>query len=178
VLRELLEAVGSAPTGVNARQTLFTMVADKEVTRAIREEIYQRLTPVVDRDSDQYMMRFLRRALKMRQEKGSDPILRHAPHLIIASAPPTCPTPVQDCLIALSTFDLLAQAMGLGTLWNGVLSWTVNELLPDLKARMAIPEEHVIGFAMVFGMPEVKYWRTVQRGPAKVNYVAAWKETG
>ena len=162
---------------MNAQQVLFTVVADKEVTRAIREEIYERLEGIVGNDQESYMMRFLGRALKVRREKGEDTILRHAPHLIIASAPETVPTPVQDCLIALTTFDLMAQAMGLGTVWNGIFHWVTKDLLPDFKARMGIPDDHVQGFALAFGKPAVRYYRTVQRGPAAVNPVTGWRRS-
>jgi hypothetical protein len=44
-------------------------------------------------------------------------------------------------------------------------------LIPGLAARLGIPEDHSIGYAMIFGEPAVEYHRTVQRGPASVNVV-------
>jgi nitroreductase/NAD-dependent dihydropyrimidine dehydrogenase PreA subunit len=178
VIDELLEIARHGPTGVNAQQVLFTVVAERKVTEAFREEIYDRLAAVVDRESGEYMMRFLSRAVKVRRESGQDVILRNAPHMVLTSAPSRVPTPVQDCLIALTTFDLMAQAMGLGTVWNGMLYWVVNDLLPDLKARLSIPEDHVLGYAMSFGRPAVHYLRTVRRGPARLNRVGSWGVTG
>ena len=42
---------------------------------------------------------------------------------------------------------------------------------PELAARLGIPENHILGYAMAFGEPAVEYHRTVQRGPALVNAV-------
>jgi hypothetical protein len=44
-------------------------------------------------------------------------------------------------------------------------------LYPGLGTRLGIPEDHIVGYAMVFGEPEVEYHRTVQRGPARINVV-------
>jgi hypothetical protein len=44
-------------------------------------------------------------------------------------------------------------------------------LIPSLASRLGIPENHSVGYAMVFGEPAVEYHRTVQRGPASVNIV-------
>jgi nitroreductase/NAD-dependent dihydropyrimidine dehydrogenase PreA subunit len=174
VIDELVEIASHAPTGVNARQVLFTVVADRKVTEAIRAEIYDRLEKVIDMESPDYMMRFMARAVKMREKSGYDTILRHAPHLLVASAPSQVPTPEQDCLIALATFDLAAQSMGIGTVWNGLLYWVMTGLMPDFRSRFSIPDDHVVGFAMSFGHPAVQYQRTVERGPARLNRVGAW----
>jgi nitroreductase/NAD-dependent dihydropyrimidine dehydrogenase PreA subunit len=178
VIAELVDLASHAPTGVNARQVLFTVVPDRKVTEAIRAEIYDRLNRLVDTESTDYMMRFMARAVKMREKSGYDTILRHAPHLLVASAPSQIPTPEQDCLIALTTFDLVAQSMGIGTVWNGLLYWVMTALMPDFKSKFAIPQDHVVGFAMAFGHPAVQYQRTIERGPARLNLVAAWPPRG
>ena len=97
-------------------------------------------------------------------------IFRGAPHLILASAPQASPCPVQDTHIALTTFQLIAHAKGVGTVWDGMVMMAIS-LIPGLASRLGIPEDHSIGYAMVFGEPAVEYHRTVQRGPANVNVV-------
>jgi len=106
------------------------------------------------------------------EEEGVDTIYRGAPHLIIASAPRDCPTPEADGLIALAYFELFAQSLGVGTVWNGLARWTFTELLPELRGKLGIPENHLICSVMAFGMPAVQYYRTVQRGPAQVARVS------
>jgi hypothetical protein len=73
-------------------------------------------------------------------------------------------------LIALSYFELYAQTKGIGTVWNGLLSWAINELVPGLTHELGIPQGHQFGYAMVFGPPAIHYARTINRGPAKVAF--------
>jgi hypothetical protein len=103
------------------------------------------------------------------EEKGIDIIFRGAPHLLVASVPKNVPSPMPDCLIALSYFELFAQANGVGTVWNGLAKWAINDLLPETRQRLGIPDDHLVGYAMVFGKPAVRYARTVQHGPALIH---------
>ena len=41
-----------------------------------------------------------------------------------------------------------------------------------MRQLLGIPEDHLIGYVMVFGKPAVHYARTVQHGPALINYFA------
>ena len=97
-------------------------------------------------------------------------VFRGAPHLLITSAPKDAPCPVQDTHIALTTFQLMAHCRGVGTVWDGMVMMALA-LWPGLAARLEIPADHIVGYAMVFGEPAVEYHRTVQRGPANVNVV-------
>jgi nitroreductase len=97
----------------------------------------------------------------MWRKKRADIIFRGAPHLLIASAPRGIASPKEDCLIALTTFELFAQAHGVGALWLGYAERAIDVLLPDLKKELGIPASHVFGYAMVFGKPAVHYARTV-----------------
>jgi len=117
-----------------------------------------------------FVGRYLGAAVKGWQEEGRDIIFRGAPHLLVSSAPKTAPCPVQDTHIALTTFQLLAHARGVGTLWDGLFMMALA-LLPELSGRLGIPADHHVGYAMLFGEPAVEYHRTVQRGPALLNIV-------
>ena len=74
-------------------------------------------------------------------------------------------------MIALSYFELFAQTLGVGTVWDGLAKWAINDLLPEFRTRLGIPDDHVIGYAMAFGKPAVQYARTVQYGPPQVHRV-------
>jgi len=95
-----------------------------------------------------------------------DVLFRGAPHLIVASVPAGVATPLPDCLIALSSFELLAQAHGLGTLWDGLATYAMRDLVPEARHTLGLPDDHLFGYAMLFGYPAVTYARTVQHpGP-------------
>jgi len=169
--QHLLNTAWQAPTGVNSRQVLFTLVDDKAIMATLRSEVMASLSRAVQAAALPPERQYFAGFVRMWEEEGIDIIFRGAPHLLIASAPAACPCPEQDCLIALSYFELLAQCHGLGTVWDGLAKWTIGELLPEFKERLAIPTDHRIGYMMVFGYPAVEYQRTVDHGPAKINRV-------
>jgi hypothetical protein len=104
--------------------------------------------------------------VRLWEEEGVDVLFRGAPHLVVASVPATVATPLPDCLIALGTFDLLAQAHGLGTLWDGLATVAMQTLVPEVRETLDLPADHAIGYVMLFGRPAVSYARTAQRrGP-------------
>ena len=172
IIRKLLDITWHAPTGVNAQKVLLTVMDKRASMLALREEIYTRLqeTKAEDAPTD-FTRTYLVRATKMWTKNKTDIIFRGAPHFLVASAPKTAPCPLQDTHIALSYFELMAQSMGLGTLWDGMLTWCLETIFPDIRTRLNIPEDHLIGYAMLFGVPSITYRRTVQRGPANVNSV-------
>ena len=171
VINRLLEVAWHAPTGKNCRQVLFTVVDDKEKLATLRSQIMSRLGEIVRAGSLPERMGIFADYLQLWEEKGIDTLFRGAPHLLIASAPKDIATPTQDCLIALSYFELFAQSMGVGTVWDGLLYWTINALMPEMRTTLQIPENHEIGYMMVFGKPAVEYTRTAQHAPALIRRV-------
>ncbi len=172
LIDELVEIACHAPTGVNAQGVLFTVVKERNVINGLRDEVMTELGKLKEEGKlpDDFVGQYLGFAVKAWNENGEDVIFRGAPHLLITSAPKNNPCPVQDTHIALTTFQLMAHAKGVGTVWDGLFMMALS-VLPDLSRRLGIPNEHVIGYAMAFGIPEIEYHRTVQRGPAKVNVV-------
>lgn len=169
LIGKLLEVAWHAPAGVNSRQVLFTVLDSREKVAFFREEVMSGLAELVAADALPKGREFYAGFLKLWKEKQVDILFRKAPHLLVASAPETVPTPVPDCLIALSYFELFAQANGVGTLWNGLAKWAINDMLPQTRRTLGIPADHIIGYVMVFGKPDVQYYRTVQHGPALIN---------
>ncbi|MFP5222804.1 MAG: nitroreductase family protein [Acidobacteriota bacterium] len=170
LIDELLETACHAPTGVNAQDVLFTVVRNKEFMASLSRDLMSCLCAaeearkLPDGLAGQYMA-FVVNAWKT---QGRDVILRGAPHLLVTSAPRTAPCPVQDAHIALTTFELLASSHGLGTLWDGLFMMALS-VCPEIVARLGIPADHIIGYAMLFGKPAVEFHRPAHRGPAKVN---------
>ncbi|MBI5484532.1 MAG: nitroreductase family protein [Deltaproteobacteria bacterium] len=172
LMQHLLDVAWQAPTGVNSRDVLFTVVDDRLKLVRLREVVMDRLGRLVREMRLPAEMVFFANFVRLWEEKRVDILFRDAPHLLIASAPSDAASPVPDCLIALSCFELYAQCQGVGTLWNGLVKWGIFDLLPGMRGLLGIPEDHVIGYVMTFGMPAVKYARTVQHGPANVTRVS------
>ena len=172
LIDELLDIACHAPTGVNAQGVLFTVIKEGAVLKNLRKEVLTELTQLQDAGKlpEGFVGQYLGAAVDAWREAGKDLIFRGAPHLLITSAPKETPSPAQDTLIALTTFQLMAHARGVGTVWNGMVMMALA-VCSGLAARLGIPENHMLGYAMVFGEPSVEYHRTVQRGAARVNDV-------
>jgi nitroreductase/NAD-dependent dihydropyrimidine dehydrogenase PreA subunit len=172
LIDELLDIACHAPTGVNAQAVLFTVVREGKVMKELRTEVMAQLAKLqaAGKLPAGLVEQYIGGAVKAWQEEDRDIIFRGAPHLLITSAPKDAPCPVQDTHIALTTFQLMAHARGVGTVWDGMVMMALS-LYPGLSARLGIPGNHIVGYAMVFGEPAVEYHRTVQRGPARVNVV-------
>jgi nitroreductase len=175
LIRLLLDVACHAPTGVNFRQVLFTVVDDKEILAELRLETMKGLSRLVREGRMPPGRAYFSDCVRAWEEEGIDTIFRGAPHLVIASAPRDCPTPEADCIIALAYFELFAQSRGVGTVWNGLARRTFDDLVPELRDKIGIPQDHLLGYVMSFGVPAVEYHRTVQRGPARIARVSSLK---
>jgi nitroreductase/NAD-dependent dihydropyrimidine dehydrogenase PreA subunit len=170
----LMETLAYAPTGVNNRGVLFTLIDDPKVMEVFRQATYKALQEKMDGGGLPAGMEYLEEAVKRAKESGIDTIFRGAPNFIIASSPQGGPSPEVDCHIALSYFELLAAGMGLGTVWSGLAKWSLTMLAPQLLQQLGIPESHSIGYMMAFGRPAVTYHRTVQRQNRAINRVTSF----
>jgi len=169
---ELLNIACHAPTGVNAASVLFTVVRERAELHRLRDYLIGRLAELqaAGKLPGGLAGNYLGWVVKAWQEHGQDIMFRGAPHLLITSAPAAAPCPAQDTIIALTTFQLIAQAHGIGTVWDGICMMALAAC-PEVVGKLGIPANHTLGYAMAFGAPAVAYHRTVQRGPAQVNVV-------
>jgi nitroreductase/NAD-dependent dihydropyrimidine dehydrogenase PreA subunit len=172
LLQRLLDVACYAPSGMNARQVHFTVVDDREKLAKLRNEVMAGLGKIVKENRLPEGMEFFADFYRAWDEHGIDILFRGAPHLLLASAPQNIVTPVQDCLIALTTFEIFAQTLGVGTVWDGLAKWAINDLMPGFRTSLGIPDDYVIGYAMAFGKPAVQYARTAQHGPPPIHRYA------
>ncbi len=95
---------------------------------------------------------------------GKDVIYRDAPGMIAVAIDkektiPGCET--ADPIIALSYIELYAQSLGLGTLWCDY-AVTILNLLPKAYELLEIPSNYSLNYTLMFGVPAIKYKRTIQ----------------
>lgn len=102
-------------------------------------------------------------------ERGEDRVLRGAPHLVVAHAPVEWAWSTVDCTIALSYFELAAVAHGVGTCWAGLLTRAAADCAP-LAEALALPDDHRVFGALMFGYPKLCYRRIPQRREARVEW--------
>jgi len=171
-IQKLLDTASHAPTGGNAQSVQFTVIDNKDTMNAFRKEFYEKFANVLPEKIPEgdHMLEFLALAVNKYKENGTDIILRKAPHMVITSCPKDAPCPEADVHIAMTYLELMAQSMGLGTLWDGLMKAALLNL-PGLLVRLGIPEDHELGYVMLLGKPAVKYKRTIERGSANVKIV-------
>jgi len=168
LLKRLLNVSWQAPTGVNMRQVQFSVIDDNEVMGKFRERAYAGLAKLIISGKLPEERAMFANFTQLWQEQGVDVLFRGAPHFIVASVPHNVATPLPDCLIALSYFELFAQSLGVGTVWDGLAKYAIDELVPELRQVLGIPDEHLVGYCMAFGKPAIRHQRTIENGAANV----------
>lgn len=172
LMQQLLEVAWHAPTGVNSRQVRFTVVDDRLKMAGFRAKLLEELGELVRRNALPAGFERYADFVRAWEEQRQDILFRGAPHFLVASAPQTVVTPTQDCLIALSYFELYARVNGVGTVWDGLATLAVTQLVPAARQWLGIPDDHVVGYCMAFGPPAVSYQRTVQHPAALIHRVS------
>ncbi len=170
LIRRLLDVAWHAPTGKNDRKVRFTLIDNKEGLAKFRVEALGGIERLADAGKLPPGMERFADFPKLWATKKIDILFRGAPHLLVASVPKDSPTPAADCFIALAYFELLAQSQGIGTVWDGLFKWTMD-IVPELPKKLGIPADHLIGYAMAFGKPDIQFARTVQHKPANIARV-------
>ncbi len=167
----LLRAVANAPTGKNRRQSLVVLVDNPADMDRLRQRTMEALRRVVVERRLPREASYFRHVVRA-WDQGRDIIFRGAPHLLTITAPASDDTAQADILIAMSYFELLASAAGLGTLWNAMIHQAFS-LAPeaDLYGLLGLPEGHARAPFLLLGRPAVRYHRTVQRDEIQLNRV-------
>lgn len=171
LIDRMLAVAWHAPTGRNERRLLFTVVDDRQVLDRVRDAALNGLSALLDRGQLPLGMEIFADIVAAWQERKIDILFRGAPHLLVVSAPRDGVSPLADAIIALTTFELYARSLGVGTVWNGLAKIAIENLVPSLRAMLGIPEDHLIGYAMGFGVPAVRYGRHAPRHPQAINRV-------
>ena len=169
-LAALMDAAAHAPTGVNRRNGGFTLVDDPAVMEKIRVAARTRVAELMSTQGLPEVLAAYDGYFRCWTGE-MDIVFRGAPHMLISTYHADNASGPTDATISLAYFELLAQSMGLGTLWCGLAKMVFTVLAPDMPALMGIPEDQRIGYVLLLGKPAVKYHRAVQRDSVPVNRV-------
>ncbi len=171
LIQELMDTASYAPTGHNDNAVLLSLIDNKSDLEKFRKKVYDSIKGAKEKGTLEKQYEHLSVFQKVWESNKTDIIFRDAPHLLIASAPTVDSSPEADCLITLSYFELLANTHGIGTLWNGLVKWAINDIDPSLRTLIGIPKSHTIGYVLLFGKPDVKYTRSIQSDGLKINRI-------
>ena len=170
-LQKLKDMLKYSPTGCNNHKLHVAFVDDVEVMDKFRNRtnntikkilLSKKLTPITKKFS-RYTKAF---------ENGEDIIFRNAPHMVVVSVPVSAPCAPEDPIILLSYLELYAQSLGVGTLWCGYAE-IVLKLIPELCEYLEIPQGYKVGYVMLLGPTDLKYFRATQPQDYQVISVGA-----
>ena len=170
VVRELVHAAAYAPTGVNAQACHFSVVHSPKAMADYRDRSCLALLAIEDKLPE--ASAWLAGCAREWVDNGKDEVYRGAPHLLVVSTGPGAYCAKEDALIAMTYFELLAQARGLGAVFAGI-PFGIIQHVPETRKWLGIPADHTPGYALLFGKPAVKYARTVQRRPGGTTLLSA-----
>ena len=159
VIDELLADLAHAPTGCNDRDLTFAVVPGRAGMRALRERVTAALE--ARQKAGDPVLEFLVDAAAAYRRDGTDEFFRGAPHLLVVSPGEKATCGQEDAVLALAYFELLAHSAGLGATWCGMLKFAVDAA-PELRKPLGLAAGGYF-YAMMFGRPDVRYARTVQR---------------
>lgn len=167
----LLGTTAYAPTGHNKNQVLLSVTTTQTETDKVKALVYDAIKIAVENETLRPALAMFANFQSMWENKGIDVLFRNAPHFIVAAAPKANSNGYTDCIISLSYFELMANSMGIATLWDGLVKMVFEAIAPELKTRLGIPEDHEIAYMMVFGKAGVKFKRAVQKDAVNVKQI-------
>ncbi|MDF1552037.1 MAG: nitroreductase family protein [Deferrisomatales bacterium] len=168
-LQKLIETARYAPTASNSQTVHWTVVSGREKLTQLSELTIDWMRGVVAAQPATAAAASMFRPLVTAWDGGTDPILRNAPILVVASAPKEASNGLVDCTIALTTLELAALPLSLGTCWAGLLQ---AALLNAAGAREAVglPTGHTAHYPMMVGYPKFAYHRLPERQEPSITW--------
>lgn len=154
VLKKVLAAMQFAPTGHNSRSENYLVLSDEERMKTLSDAIQKELLGNLG------MRSTFSDIFAIYDKKYKIPMYFDAPHVIFVFSGLNMQQE-DNTIGGIVTYGrLAAQALGLGTCWNGAtqIAFSLN---PKLRELVGIRREKVGAFTI--GYPDVTYYRTAPR---------------
>ena len=168
LLEELIDTARYAPTGSNKQQVQWMVFENPTEVNHLASMVIDSAKLMLPFIPDETMVRKMQRRIAA-WDKGTDSILRGAPHLIVCHSPADLPFAEAYCVNALSYLELYAYAKGLGTCWAGYLTAAANFHEP-LANALGLPGGNKCFGAVMLGYPQYKYTRIPKRNAPVVTW--------
>ena len=168
-LQPLIEVARYAPTASNSQMVHWTVVIGREKLAKFSALTVEWMRGVIAQQRDSVPAGYFR-SFVAAWEGGYDSILRNAPALVVASAPPEASNGLVDCTIALTYLELAALARGLGTCWAGLLQAALVNA-PGAREAVGLPPAHRAHYPMMIGHPKLPYHRLPERKAPAISWV-------
>jgi len=170
VIEKIIDIARYAPTGINRQPVQWEVVSGKENVHNLTEAVIKWMEEMVAQKSPLAEMLRFPNIIKA-HAKGTDPICRNAPHVILAYAVKDEPTGAQACTIALAYVELAALCFNLGACWAGYVSIAVN-MSDEVRKVVGLSSRASCHGAMMLGYPKYNYSRIPLRNTPNIR----WRE--
>jgi nitroreductase/NAD-dependent dihydropyrimidine dehydrogenase PreA subunit len=190
---KIIDAARTAPSAHNAMSTEYLVVVDGAILRQVsavtveylgfeigrlNNWFFKTLVGLVDRNLLELGLREIPGFERIiRQfEAGKDPILHHAPALLVFHARRSAGFGDIDAHLASQNASLLAHSLGVGSFYTGwvlaacrvPMSRAWSRRIPDL---LGIPPENDIHGALALGHPVPAFKNWIERKPAQTRWL-------
>ena len=160
ILKKVFDAMLNAPTAENARTENFTVLSDKEQIKKLNDAVIEELMKQPELKA-KYGLLF-----KLLGKAFNSPVFFDAPHVVFVDSPFKDKAEFLNIGIIITYGRLAAQALGLGTCWNG---WTQIAMMSNAQIKaIANVKGNIVG-VFILGYPAVKFYRSPPRPPKKVE---------
>jgi len=160
ILNKVFDAMMHAPTAENARTETFSILSDKEQIKKLNDAVIEELMKQPELKA-KYGLLF-----KLLGKTFNSPIFFDAPYVVFVESPLENKSEFINIGNIITYGRLAAQALGLGTCWNG---WTQIAMMSNAQIKaIANVKGNIVG-VFILGYPAVKFYRSPPRPPKKVE---------
>jgi nitroreductase len=170
LIERALDSARFAPSGMNLQPVAWTVISGHESVHALAAGVRDLAAALLTQKHPVAERLGLARIVAG-WDKGEDPILRGAPHVVVAHTPAGEPTGTGAATIALTYFQLAAEALGLGTCWAGYLQIALA-MSPALAKLAGIPEGRQAQASTMLGYAKYAYTAIPPRKDLEVNWLS------
>ena len=168
LVQSLIASASYAPTAKNQRFLRQIVLHDTKRLNEFGELLVNCLEHNLQ-DNTQNLALDEAKSLVRGWRAGKDPILRHAPHLILTVVPVSWAWRAVDASIFLSYFEILAHTHGVGACWAGYVT-KATKAFPELRQFLGLKEDEEVCGGQLFGYSKYK----VQAIPPRPAYEHVW----
>ncbi len=187
LIEKLIEAGTHAGTASNAQTEGFVIVQDEkflsQLENTVIEVLWSRLKPLGNalgrtlariKFGENTMAQSLRyyERFKARRADGAlkGTVFRNAPVVIAVHGNRSNLSVHENCAIAVRNMEIVAQSMGLGTCWAGLLLVAAG-FTKKIAGSLGISDDRNIYSAIMLGYPKHEYRKTIPRKQREISWL-------
>lgn len=149
-----------APTARNMRSESYAILSDDEQIMALSDAVQEEISKTPG------LKEIYANRLAEAKKVYKSPLFFDAPHVIIVASRFDNEIEVTNIGIIVTYGRLAAQALGLGTCWNGLTQWAIGVNTAIKKMKGVRGKKFGV---FILGYPDLTYYRTAPRSKKPVK---------